>query len=351
MNTIQYAAAVTDKKKRAFATFPAAHKRPPVSGEVFPSKDAAILRLKDWSCTQGFAAVTGHSEHKVREIQTILCQRHGKKTRNTRKLTDDARQRPHNNVNYNHCPYTIKIRYYKRDAEWRINVVDDTHNHDMLNDPFVLPDHFCRDPDRDLSKEEGRDLLIAAIPFAEARRVMRTKGLRLSSKEYYNLRDKGRKRTAQEELQYALRTLETKGFKVRVKEKYVVNDNIRQSQEVEFFFFTNPNQICLARKFASHFVVITDATFNTNENGLPLSVLVCVTNTLKTIPIGYCFIESESTEAFLFMNDCMRDLFFYDNCRGPAVLLGDFAAGLIAAMVKKRTNLLTLSDDQIDIVA
>ena len=44
-----------------------------------------------------------------------------------------------------------------------------------------------------------------------------------------------------------------------------------------------------------------------------------------TIPIAYCFIESESTAAFLFMNDCMKDLFFYDNCRGPAVILGDFA--------------------------
>ncbi len=120
---------------------------------------------------------------------------------------------------------------------------------------------------------------------------------------------------------------------------------------MEFFFFTSPKQIRLARQFASHFVVITDATFNTNENDLPLSVLVCVTNTLRSIPIAYCFIESESTEAFLFMNDCIKDLFFYDNCRGPAVLLDDFAAGLIAAIIKKRTNLLTISMDQLDTIA
>ena len=52
-----------------FATFPAAHKRAPVDGEVFPDKEAAILRLKDWSCYQGFAAVLGHGEHKKHEIQ------------------------------------------------------------------------------------------------------------------------------------------------------------------------------------------------------------------------------------------------------------------------------------------
>ena len=88
----------------------------------------------------------------------------------------------------------------------------------MLDDPFQLPEHYDRDPDRVQALDQGRDLLAASLPFSEARRVMRTKGLRLSSKEYYNLRDKGSKRSAQEELQYALRTLETKGFRVRIKE-------------------------------------------------------------------------------------------------------------------------------------
>ncbi len=351
MNTLEYSTAIADKKRRAFATFPPTHKRSPVNGEVFDSKDAAILRLKDWSCTQGFAAVLGHGEHKDREIQWVLCSRHGKKTRNTRKHTEETRKRSHNLVNHNECPYKVKIRYYKRDSEWRINIIDGTHNHEMLNDPFQFKEHYCRDPDRDDAKEEARDLRAAALPFCDARRVMRTKGLRLSSQEYYNFRDRGRKRTAQEELLYALRTLETKGFKVRIKEKYVVDNNIRQKQEVEFFFFTSPKQIRLARQFASHFVVITDATFNTNENGLPLSVIVCVTNTLRSIPIAYCLIESESTDAFHFMNDCMKDLFFYDDCRGPAVILGDFAAGLTAAMVKKKMNLLTLSEDHLGTIA
>ena len=73
---------------------------------------------------------------------------------------------------------------------------------------------------------------------------MRTNGLRLSFKEYYNLRDKGRdkgrKSSAQGELQYALYTLEIKGFKVRIKERYVVNKNIRHSQEIEFFSLLAP---------------------------------------------------------------------------------------------------------------
>ncbi|KAL2043479.1 hypothetical protein N7G274_003786 [Stereocaulon virgatum] len=39
------------------------------------------------------------------------------------------------------------------------------------------------------------------------------------------------------------------------------------------------------------------------------------------------------------MNECMRELFFYDSCLGPAVILGDFAAGLTAAMaMRQRLN-------------
>ena len=345
MNTVDYNTNVADKKRRAFATFPAEHKLPPTNGEAFPDKETAILRLKNWSCVQGFAAVLGHGEHKKRQIQWILCSRHGKKTRNTHKLTEETRVRPHTLVNHNECPYKVKIRYYKRLAQWSLNVIDDSHNHDMLEDPFQLPEHFGRDPDKETAKEEARDLLASSLPYSRARRVMRTKGLRLTAKEYYNLHTRGPKRTAQQELQYALYTLEMKGFKVRVKEKYVVTQDVRQSQEVEFFFFASPKQICIARQFASHFVVITDATFNTNENALPLSVIICVTNTLMSVPIAYCFIESESTAAFLFMNECMKDLFFYDNCRGPAVLLGDFAAGLTAAMMRKRVNVLSMSED------
>ena len=117
-------------------------------GEVFSSKDEVTSRLKDWSCYLGFAAVLGHDEYKKRQIQWILCHRHGKKTRKTNKLTEKTRSRSLTHVNYNECPYKVKIRYYKNDSKWRINVVNDTHSHDMLDDSFQLTEHYPRDPDR-----------------------------------------------------------------------------------------------------------------------------------------------------------------------------------------------------------
>ena len=221
----------------------------------------------------------------------------------------------------------------------------------MLENSFQFKKHYYRNLNRKNVKEETRNLFITSISFDEARRIMRTKDLKLSFKEYYNLRDKGRKRTAQKEFRYVLRTLEIKGFKVRIKEKYMINDNIKQLQKMKFFFFINSKQIRLTKQFINHFIIITNATFNTNENGLPLSILICVINTLKNISIAYCFIEFEFIEAFLFINDYMKNLFFYNNCKGFAMLLKDFAARLTTTIIKKRINLLTISINQLDIIA
>ena len=53
----------------------------------------------------------------------------------------------------------------------------------------------------------------------------------------------------------------------------------------------------LARRFVSSFVVETDATFNTNQLNLPLSVLVGVTNIGKTFPAAYCYTNSSRAKA------------------------------------------------------
>ena len=81
----------------------------------------------------------------------------------------------------------------------------------------------------------------------------------------------------------------------------------------------------------------TDATFNTNRLRLPLSVIVGITNTSKTFPVAYCFITSESTEAFEFVNTQLKELVFYD-CPGPAVIVGDFNKGLAAAMARAQRH-------------
>lgn len=327
---------VPNKLQRACRAIAANHKVQPIDGEIFADRDAGILRIQDFAFTQGFAVVITHEDKAVRQMVTLECTRHGKKTRNTRGLSEAERKRHATHTQFLECPYKVKLRFRKKTSDWKLSVTNREHNHEMLEDPFQLLEHRCRDPDRAAACAEAVALRETHQPYSAARRILGVKGLRLSQKEYYNLVSFDKARTPAQEVQYALKPLETRGFHVRVKEKYLVEQDRRQAQEIQFFFFCNREQILFARKFASQFLIITDATFTTNSNELPLSVIVCVTNVLKSFPIAYCFIASESSDAFIFINECMRELFFHDSCRGPAVILGDFAAGLTAAMVAKR---------------
>ena len=112
---------------------------------------------------------------------------------------------------------------------------------------------------------------------------------------------------------------------------------------MKFFFFINSKQIRLIRQFVNYFVIITNVSFNINENDLSLLILICVINTLKNISIAYCFIEFEFIEIFLFKNNNIKNLFFNDNCKRFAMLLNDFVAKLTITMIKKIINLFTIS--------
>ena len=101
--------------------------------------------------------------------------------------------------------------------------------------------------------------------------------------------------------------------------------------------FCSSKPIRLARKFVSSFIYEPDATFNTNELQMPLSILVGILNTGKTFPFGLCFITLETTASFEFMEQQLDDLFFY-NCPRCRVICGDFAKGLASAIVKREAQ-------------
>lgn len=61
---------------------------------------------------------------------------------------------------------------------------------------------------------------------------------------------------------------------------------------------------------------------------------------MRTFTVAYCYITFESAESFLFLFQCLKDLIFHDTCLGPGVIQRDFAAGLAAAMSKKKTQTL-----------
>ena len=160
----------------------------------------------------------------------------------------------------------------------------------------------------------GSKSLTAGIKYCQALRALNIQGLRVSKDDYNNLSCLEGAHTKEEARQFALEVLKEQGFHGRCFEKKIFGGNQVQRRVIEHFFFCNSEQIRLARRFISHFMVKTDATFNTNRLNTPLSVFLGITNTGFSFPAAYCYISSESKESFLFIFACMQELMFYDEC-------------------------------------
>ena len=163
---------------------------------------------------------------------------------------------------------------------------------------------------------------------SESNRILAVDSLCLNSKDYYNLAVSQGSRSKAELLDGLLTAFEMENFHVRSTYGSLLNKAGEKTAHVlQHIFFCSSDQIYLARRFASRCMIQMDATFNTNNLNLPLSVIVGVTNTDMTFPIGFAFIQSESTEAFQHILKSMDDL-IWSNCPRLNIILADQAKGL-----------------------
>jgi hypothetical protein len=82
---------LVSKIQQATRALPAAHLVTPAAGELFESREAALLRLQNWAFTQGFAVAT----QSVRKDRSIFeCVHHGKKTATVSDLRQQQERRP-----------------------------------------------------------------------------------------------------------------------------------------------------------------------------------------------------------------------------------------------------------------
>lgn len=160
---------------------------------------------------------------------------------------------------------------------WRLVVTNTEYSHDMAMDPFSFRQHRDKDPSRGQAIQQAQSLRAAGIKSRQALRAFNIQGLCLSKDDYYNLSRSEGNHAEEEARQFALAVLKEEGFLVRCFEKNVVENNQVKRRVIEHFFFWNEEQICFARRFLSHFLIETNATFITNRLNMPLSVLVGVT--------------------------------------------------------------------------
>ena len=326
-------ASTQSRKQRALACIPEGYLQPPGWLETFEDSNTVKERFQCYAFSQGFAITTG--SHSEKNCYLVLeCKFHKATTKNWRNTPAGKKKRVNTKVSANDCPFRLRITRGKAEnGLWKTVKIALEHNHKMSPDPFLFVEHRNRDPDRDSAISQAIGLRTAGIKYKQAQRVLLTRNIRLPAKDCWNL-IRSSKLSKEEQVQVTLDTLEAKGFHVRCHKKYHVEENIRQKQVIEAFFFCSPEQVSMTRRFVSSFVMQTDATFNTNELNMTLSILLRITNTLASYPVAYCFISSESADAFIFIHVCCKEIFFWNNCPRPEVILGGFSLGLSAALVK-----------------
>ena len=203
---------LADRLRRAYDQIPDGHRIRPRSGEGFESLKILQKRLQDYAFCNGFAIVQTAKEMKKRVRVTYKCYRHGKKTLNTRKLTEETRKRHNTHERNLECPYMIRVRYSKPNREWTLSISESNHNHDMLEDPFFIRENYRYDPDRKEALTEALDLRRANISYSSVKRVLAQKGFRLTDRNaYYNLVHNPKKRTPHQEAALALHRLDERG--------------------------------------------------------------------------------------------------------------------------------------------
>jgi hypothetical protein len=106
--------------------------------------------------------------------------------------------------------------------------------------------------------------------------------------------------------------LKQNSFYPWTREEYIVENSIRIKRVIKDIFFMSNKQIYIARRFVSRFLYKTNATFNTNTQRLPLSVIVGIDNIGHIFPMAFMFITSESAKFFKFINKCLTNLCFYN---------------------------------------
>ena len=194
-----------------------------------------------------------------------------------------------------------------------------------------------------LSKKPGRDAAIALsrpmrgeIPYTKVSRILGKQGLKLSRKEFYNLerKERGGRLIKAQELILSIDYLDADDFHYRFKENYVFDDDGEPKERVvTAIAFINAEMIRSARKYVSEYAYIVDAIFRTNRR-LSLLVLVGIDSTDSIFPFSLAYIVSESAETYIFINNMLTELIFFDKVPGPTVYISDFTAGLRIAMIE-----------------
>ena len=97
----------------AIATILSDYRTPPQKDKIISSKEVGVRRLKNYVFTQGFCIIIGIDNVKRNRL-IMRCNRHEKRTRDTRKLEKKNIKKRQIAIQATNCKYNIIVVYKKR---------------------------------------------------------------------------------------------------------------------------------------------------------------------------------------------------------------------------------------------
>ena len=97
----------------AIAVIPPNHRIASQKNEEIQSKKADFRRLQNYIFCEGFCLITDSNDSKRRRL-LLLCKRHDKVTRDTRKLEESGARKRQTNVHATNCLYSMIVVQRKK---------------------------------------------------------------------------------------------------------------------------------------------------------------------------------------------------------------------------------------------
>jgi len=362
--------------ERAVNALPTQWLKPPQDGEVFDSINDGEKRLRGFALAEGFDVVRLRGGTAAFPASEFGCIHHGQETRNYRELEDrverdedgnivSQRRRQNTRVAQLNCPWLVRIAW-KNIGKRNSGIKGFVMKTKCLNHSHSLTDNALNYPRQLAQQEEYQQLIstvqshrIAMISYTDSRRILlhdqtTQLGIHLSKKQYYNsVRNSKPNRDDSTTILGLLQALNDAGFVYRTRVEIISDPlGVEVSRKLIQIFFTHPKLIIATARFVSGFLLSVDGTFNTNRARLPLLIAVGILNSGRTFPVAFSYCPSESEASITFFLDSLKEFAFSPGCGGapegvtpipPAVIIGDHAGGLKAAISKVFSTETTVS--------
>lgn len=231
------------------------------------------------------------------------------------------------------CPWVMYTSCTQNDGHWKIRADKSKireHSHELSTDPLLYAN--ARKIDEDLKADVLEKSAAGIKPAQIIRTTMDINGQpTMIAKDIYNIRQKLSTHGPSKRVRELHDFLSARGYHLRYKEV----DGVMKS-----LFITHPMAIERAQRFPE--VIIIDATYKTNVNGMPLVNIIGVDNLAsengdispRSFFIASAAVSDEKGMSYTWVLESLQSAIFMDNSIRPGLFVTDDDKALRASLKK-----------------